>query len=123
MMYKGRLLNLGTVDTMGRTFAKDCEITFPDKVPVCWNFNNNDPNSVIGKAEIFQDDEGLGCKVQLTSDDLTEDEYYVGGYYTGVKMHKEGGTTVIDAATLGSMSVVLAPSDKSLIIRKCEEEK
>lgn len=123
MKYEGRLMNLGTVDSMNRTFAKDCVLTVPDKVPVCWNFNCKDISSVIGNAEIFRDEEGLSCKVNLTNEKLISDEYYVGGYYTNVKMHKEGTKTVIDAATLASMSIVLGPSDKSLIIRKCKEEK
>lgn len=50
----------------------------------------------------------------------TEDEYYVGGYYTNVKRHDENSICVIDACALRSMSIVLAPADKSLKIRKEE---
>lgn len=123
MKYEGRLLNLGTVDSMNRIFAKDCVLTVPDKVPVCWNFNSNDMSSVIGNAEIFRDEKGLSCKVNLTNEKLIDSEYFVGGYYTDVKLHKEGTKAVIDAARLVSMSITLGPSDKSLIIRKCKEEK
>lgn len=117
----GRLLNLGTVDSCGRKFAEDCKITFPNKVPVYWNFNQNDPCSVIGDADIFRDDKGLTCKVNLTTDLLTEDEYYVGGYYTNVKNHNEKSICIIDACTLWSMSIVPEPADKSLKIRKEEK--
>ena len=117
---EGRLLNLGTVDSCGRKFAKDCKIIFPSKVTVCWNFNHNDPNFVMGEAEIFRDSEGLSCKVNLTTELLTEDEYYVGGFYSNVKTHNEDSICVIDACTLRSMSIVLGPSDKSLKIRKEE---
>ena len=113
---EGRLLNLGTVDSCGRKFAKDCKIIFPNKLPVRWNFDRGDPRSVIGDANIFRDDKGLACEVNLTTDLLTEDEYYVGGYYTNVKKHDENSICVIDACTLRSMSIVLAPADKSLKI-------
>ena len=66
------------------------------------------------------DDKGLVCEVNLTTDLLTEDEYYVGGYYTNVKRHDENSICVIDACALRSMSIVLAPADKSLKIRKEE---
>lgn len=116
----GRLLNLGTIDSCGRKFAEDCKITFPNKVPVCWNFDRVDPRSVIGDANIFRDDKGLACEVNLTTDLLTEDEYYVGGYYTNVIKHDENSICIIDACTLRFMSIVLASSDKSLKIRKEE---
>lgn len=118
---EGRLLNLDTVDSCGRKFAKDCKIIFPKKVPVCWNFQHNDPNSVIGDADIFRDDKGLTCKVNLRADLLIEDEYYVGGFYTNVEKHDENSISIISACTLRSMSIVLEPSDKSLKIRKVEE--
>ena len=95
---EGRLLNLGTVDSCGRKFAEDCKIT--------------------GDANIFRDDKGLACKVNLTTDLLTEDEYYVGGYYTNVKKHNEKSICIIDACTLRSMSIVPEPADKSLKIKK-----
>lgn len=115
---EGQLLNLGTVDSCGRKFADDCKITFSNEVPVYWNFDRGDPRSVIGDANIFRNDKGLACKVNLTTDLLAEDEYYVGGYYTNVKKHDENSICVIDACTLRSMSIVLAPSDKNLKIRK-----
>lgn len=116
---EGRLLNLGTIDSCGRKFAEDCKITFPHKVSVYWNFDRVDPRSVIGDANIFRDDKGLACEVCLTTDLLTEDEYYVGGFYTNVKQHTEDYICVIDACTLRYMSIVLGPSDKNLKIRKC----
>ena len=101
--------------------AEDCKITFPNKVPVHWNFDRlYDPRPVIGDANIVRDDKGLVCEVNLTTDLLTEDEYYVGGYYTNVKRHDENSICVIDACALRSMSIVLAPADKSLKIRKEE---
>lgn len=69
---EGRLLNLGTVDSCGRKFAKDCKIIFPNKLPVCWNFDRGDPRSVIGDANIFRDDKGLACMEEKENELFTD---------------------------------------------------
>lgn len=103
--YEGRLLRLGTIDNCGRKFAEDCKITFPEKVPVIYNFQSGVGN-VLGYADISRDDAGLKCKVTMTHDDFNGSEYFVGGYYTLVKIHKEGDITVIDSCKLVGMSIV-----------------
>lgn len=118
---EGRLLNLGTVNSNGVMFAKDCKISHPKKVPVTWNFRRN-PDSVIGNAEIFDDQSGLSCKVNLTNESLTDDEYFVGGYYEKVVKYQEGDILVADSCALKYMSIVLAPADKDLKIRKCKKD-
>lgn len=103
--YEGRLLNLGTVDKCGRKFAEDCKITFPDKVPITFDFHSG-PENVLGSADISHDENGLNCKVAMTHVDFNDSEYFVGGYFNRVKIHKEGDITVIDSCNLGSMSIV-----------------
>lgn len=103
--YEGCLLRLGTVDKCGRKFAEDCKITFPDKVPVTYNFQIGVGN-VLGTADISRDEAGLKCKVTMTHDDFNGSEYFVGGYYYSVQKHKEGDITVIDSCRLVGMSIV-----------------
>lgn len=117
IVMEGRLLNLGTISSNNVKFAKDCKLIYPEKVPVTWNFGR-DPNSIIGNAEIFRDNDGLFCKVQLTNEMFTDDEYFVGGYYDDVKMHKENSIDIVDACSLRLMSIVLAPADENLKIRR-----
>lgn len=114
---KGRLLNLDSVDVCNRKFAKDCRISFPDKIPVLYDFQRH--ASPIGNAEIFKDDHGLDCEVTLYDKNLI-DECYVGGYYTNVKTHTEGSMRVIDSCKLVSMSIVPDEevADKNLKIRR-----
>ena len=88
---EGRLLNLGSVDSCGRKFAEDCKITFPNKVPVYRNFNQSDPRFVIGNADILRDEKGLTCRVELTTDLLTEDEYYVASVMQRIPDEDEDG--------------------------------
>lgn len=106
-IYEGRLLNLETVDLCKRKFAKDCEITFPEKIPVIYDFNK-DPVWVLGHADISKDEKGLSCKVtpNLGSTSFDNDEYFVGGCYEVKKSHTEGDVKVIDSCRLVSMSIV-----------------
>lgn len=115
---KGQLLVLDEVDVHGRKFAKDCKIIFSEKIPVFLEFNHSDPNSVIGYSEITRDDKGLVCEVNLNMNSMTEDQYYVGGFYTNLEHHKEGSIDVIDKCTLRAMSIVQKPAHKSLKIMR-----
>lgn len=103
--YKGRLLNLGTVDKCNRKFAEDCKITFPEKVPVTYAFQSG-VDKVLGNAEIFEDYLGLNTIVLLNHKDFTGDEYYIGGYYRDIEQHKDGDITVIDKCRLDSISII-----------------
>lgn len=103
--YEGCLLRLGTIDKCGRKFAEDCKITFPEKVPVIYNFQSG-VDKVLGFADISRDEAGLKCKVTMTHVDFNDSEYFVGGYYTLVKIYKEDDITVIDSCELVGMSIV-----------------
>lgn len=103
--YEGRLLRLGTIDKCGRKFSEDCKITFPEKVPVTYNFQSGVGN-VLGTADISRDETGLNCKVTMTHVDFNGSEYFVGGYYYSVQKHKEGDITVIDSCRLVGMSII-----------------
>ena len=37
--FEGQVLKFGTVDKCNRKFAPDCKITFPEKIPVAYNFD------------------------------------------------------------------------------------
>lgn len=117
MIFKGTLLNLGTIDICGRKFSKDCKISFPEKVPITIDFNDDD-NNVVGYGEISMDDKGLKVIANIFRNDFDDQEYNVGGYYTNVKSQNESGIKVIDKCELVSMSIVSEPSDKNLKIRR-----
>lgn len=120
--FEGRLLNLDHVDICGRKWAKDCEISFPDKVPVLDNFRLDIPP--LGNAEISEDDDGLSCIVMLPDAFALSDEYYVGGLYHDVEHHTEVSIEVIDSCRLTGVSLV--PEDRTadpdLKIRRVEND-
>lgn len=119
---KGRLLNLDSVDICGRKWAKDCNISFPDKVPVLDNFHYDRPS--LGSAEIIKDDCGLSCKMSLPDKFCIQDEYYVGGHYHSVKSHMEASTRVITSCELIGMSLISedAVADKNLKVRRVNND-
>ncbi len=58
------------------------------------------------------------------ADVLSDNEYFVGGFYTRVKSHVEDHITVIDSARLVSMSIVPehGVADKNLKVRRVEAD-
>ena len=54
--FEGQVLKFGTVDKCNRKFAPDCKITFPEKIPVAYNF---DMDEIIGHADISKVEDGL----------------------------------------------------------------
>lgn len=120
MRFEGRLLKLGTVDVCQRKFSKDCEISFPNKVPITINFSR-DPDKVIGYGHIIKDNKGFKVSVEEFREDFNDPEYNVGGFYINVKSHDESGILVIDECKLESASIVFDPTDKDLVIRRIDK--
>lgn len=54
--FEGQVLKFGNVDKCNRKFAPDCKITFPEKIPVAYNF---DMDEIIGHADISKVEDGL----------------------------------------------------------------
>lgn len=119
---EGRLLLFDKPSMNGILFPKDCEITFPEKVPVVYEFQFDKPGAVIGNAIVTKDEKGLLCDVELTNFDRDVlrnyffDKLFVGGYYHKVKLRLPekrftDGVTIVDKATLAAISTTLTPAD------------
>ena len=61
----GRLLIFDKPDKLDRLFPKDCKISFPEKVPVTYQFQMNDPAMLLGSADISRDERGLICNTVI----------------------------------------------------------
>ena len=123
----GRLLVFDKVDKLGLLFPKDCEITFPEKVPVALYFHFMNPNEVVGNASVMKDERGLICDVELTNFDrdilhnTCNDELYIGGFYRQLKKHRANGVDIIDKVTLRGIGIILGPADDELKITLKED--
>lgn len=125
----GRLLLFDKIDKLGLIFPKDCELTYPEKCPVAWQFKFNEPTLVMGTASVTKDEKGLICDVELTNFDrdilhnVFHDESYIGGYYNKIKRHKENGATIIDKCNLVGIGITLGPADEEMKMVVKEEMK
>ena len=119
----GKILEFGTVDKCKRMFAEECEITYPDKIPVILGFSFNDPQNVIGNCGVVRTKDGLTAKATVyNSDVLYADKVYVGGYYNKVKKEEIDGITIVNKASLRALTV-LPPeqsANRNLYLEKVE---
>ena len=92
----GRLLTFNKITLNNTMFSENCNFSYPDKVPFVRDFKNNDPSSVLGSANIYKDEKGLYCDVEIVGldhDFLKENrscELSIGGYYD--KVNKDENT-------------------------------
>ena len=120
----GRLLIFDKPSVNGILFPKECEISFPEKCPIIYEFSTRDPNAILGNAYISKDERGLICDVILTNPvldrsvlhDKFNNELSIGGYYVSVKQHCRYGIRVVDKASLKMVSVTSTPADDELKI-------
>ena len=115
MLMQGQFLKFDVVSLCGDVFHSDCQLNFPERVPLLWEF---DHRHVIGHADIKKNDDGLYALAELTSDAAekfmtAERRIGAGGHYTNVKTHNDGAFLVVDSATLRSVSLVVAPAQEA----------
>ena len=129
---KGRLLLFDKPTSNKTLFPKKCEIAYAEKIPVIWDFNFNDPGSVMGSGYVMRDERGLICEVELIRIGAIVDilrkfdgELPIGGYYSYVKSHQEDGLRVFESGCLTCIGVTLDPVDEEYrmrIIKRKEED-
>lgn len=110
IIFEGRALLFDSVNKQGTfSFAKDCKIEIPEKVPLLWNFKSSSPEKVLGFASLQKDNKGLLCKCELKDsldDVFKEDEYFVGGYYTEVKYRMENKLMMVTSCRVKALSIL-----------------
>ena len=126
---KGRLLLFDKPTSNMTLFPKNCEVAYAEKIPVVWDFQFNDPGSVMGSGYVMRDEKGLICEVELIRIDAIVDvlrefdwELPIGGYYSYVKLHQEAGLRVFESGCLTCIGVTLSPVDEEYRMRVVEEE-
>lgn len=130
MILEGRILLFDTVSKNGDIFSKDCKIDIPEKVPLTWNFNQE---QIIGFANVTKDDKGLVARAETFSnekigvEDLSsifkDGKIGAGGYYTNVKMHNiNRSPIVVYEAKLSEVALVLDPVNEEYSFKIVEEK-
>lgn len=126
----GRLLTFDKVDKCGILFSKDCKITYPETLPVLWNFRRSNLDEVLGNATVSIDDSGLICDAVLYNNDIINllpefnDELPIGGFFNKLKDRRVGSVRIIEECNLAGVSVVLAPASddyKMSLVKESED--
>ena len=118
MKLQGRILLFDEVNLNNDIFSKACNLIIPEKVPLLLDFKHP-----IGVAEVSKDELGLLVTAETFSNEeigienlsvvFENGKIGAGGYYNCVKIHKDRNFTIIDAAKLWGVALVLTPvSDK-----------
>lgn len=114
----GRLLYFDKPIKEDHMFQNTSNITIPNKVPLLMNYKLDE---FIGFGKVYRDDEGLMFNGTIKNKGFlepikaVEGIYGIGGFYIGLKEHKENGIRIIDTATLAYCSITSAPVDKDYV--------
>ena len=129
MILEGRILLFNTVSKNGDIFSKDCKIDIPEKVPLTWNFNQE---QIIGFANVTKDDKGLVARAETFSNEMigVEDlssifedgKFGAGGFYSNVKMHNNGSSIVVNEAKLREVALVSDPVNEEYSFEIVEDK-
>ena len=123
MILQGRILLFNNVSKNGDIFSKDCKIDIPEKVPLTWNFNQE---QIIGFANVTKDDKGLVARAETFSNEMIgfeDGKIGAGGYYTNVKMHNDGSFIEVYEAKLNEVALVSDPVNEEYSFEIVEDEK
>jgi hypothetical protein len=93
---------------------KTCKIEFPEKIPVVWDYNFNDPKNVLGFASLEILKDRIVATVTVTNDlfkQLMKEEkrIFCGGSYVGIKSKvNDDGLIIVQEAKLRGLGAYLA---------------
>lgn len=123
---KGKFLEFERTDALGYKFSKDCKISYPEKLPIIWNFQTEDPTSVLGHGEVIRTETGLEIDGVITSE-IGKDVIFndvmpilgLGGFYNKIISDKEDDKSdirTVTSANLRYVSVTPSPVFKDYCI-------
>ena len=125
---RGRLLLFDKPTSNKTLFPKDCEIAYAEKVPVVWEFQFNNPGTVLGFGHVTRNENGLICKAEIAPSDAIVDilrksngELPIGGYYSSVKSHQGNHLRIFDSGRLTCIGITLSPADEECRMRVIEK--
>lgn len=118
MKIKGRLLYFDQWIMDDHIFPRDCKINIPEKVPLTFDFSND--QKVLGTAHVERDEKGLIVTADVYDDAAEmvkgfESEFALGGLYNKCKFtHNQKGTgkRVVEYAELKAVSITPYPVNK-----------
>lgn len=129
----GTILELGTLDIGNLTFSKNCEITYPEKVPIKDGFEgyktevHNIGTGVISKdgdkfvidAEIYDKYADIIDKYERAFDGHVP----IGSQYIRIESDRERGIQIVNKAHLNYVTIITCAANESLYLNRVEKKK
>lgn len=124
----GTILELGTLDIGNLTFSKNCEITYPEKVPIKDGFEgwktevhdigtgviSKDGDRFVIDAEIYDEYVDVIDKYE----NICDGHVSVGGHYIQIESDKEHGVQIINKAHLKYIACVIQSVNEELYLTR-----
>lgn len=128
MILEGTILIFNTRDNDGYVFTKETKLSHPEKIPVAWNFEFNNPSLIVGTAEVRASGNILIATITITNpifEQLMMDRTFAlcSGYFTHCKVHQSPfGDSIIDEAVLWGIGVSAEDTDFNMSCLTVKEE-
>lgn len=128
MILEGTILIFDTRDNDGYVFTKETKLSHPEKIPVAWNFEFNNPSLIVGTAEVHVSGNILIATITTTNpifEQVMMDRTFAwcGGHFTHCKGHQSPfGDSIIDEAVLWGIGVSAEDIDFNMSCLTVKEE-
>ena len=128
MILEGTILIFDTRDSDRYVFTKETKLSHPEKVPVAWNFEFNNPSLIVGTAEVYVSGNILIATITTTNpifEQVMIDRTFAwcGGHFTHCKGHQSPfGDQIIDEAVLWGIGVSAEDIDFNMSCLTVKEE-
>lgn len=128
----GTILELGTLDMGKLTFSKDCEITYPEKVPIKDGFEgykaevhdigigviSKDGDRFVIDAEIYDEYVDIIDKYE----NICDGHVPVGGFYIQIESDKEHVVRIINKAYLKYIACTIQSANEELYLTRVSQK-
>ena len=128
MILEGTILIFDTRDNDSYVFTKETKLSYPENVPVAWNFEFNNPSLIVGTAEVHVSGNILIATITTTNpifEQVMMDRTFAwcGGHFTHCKGHQSPfGDSIIDEAVLWGIGVSAEDIDFNMSCLTVKEE-
>ena len=124
----GTILELGTLDIGNLTFSKNCEITYPEKVPIKDGFEGYKTEvHDIGTGAISKDGDRFVIDAEIYDEyvdvidkyeNICDGHVSVGGHYVQIESDKEHGVRIVNKAHLKYIACTIQSANEELYLTR-----
>ena len=119
---EGYILKPDTFNRNGYAYAKDCKISYPEKVPITLGFEPDRREQIVGEGKLIEKEDGVYIEGEIT-DTIFNNELltHMGLYATNVNKDENGVVKEMTIREVGLLTEIQASMPECKIERKVEE--